>query len=230
MKRLTLIDPEGDALIIVKYTPDSESKDGPQGMFLCIEPVVHTDIDLFTANAQAESENFFFLVSTKHLTLSSAYFKARLSPSWGADVVRPDGGRLQIEMDEFNPEAVNTVLLCIHCQYDKIAGLRFSPKVLSNVLLFADYIQCLDGIRPLIVNLTLLEGLAHGTYSLDDTTRYIWLAYTMKREIDFYNLTVSLIRRLSNPIDRPSIPIPKAIFGRSRISSYESFPSRCSKR
>lgn len=117
------IDPNGDVFLVLVNAKDDAAK--------------HST----TPHAAQELTKSLFKVSSKHLTLSSPYFKERLGLSW------PDGrelaqrGVVEIQLDGFDPLALLIVLNILQSRNDRIPK-KVPPTLLVKIALITNHLHC----------------------------------------------------------------------------------------
>ena len=182
------VDPDGDALLIVPRTKTSE------------------------ASVDGDEDSIHFLVSSKHLTLASAYSKALFSAEWrhGQQLSTCGSVPLRLKNTSHDSETMRIILNVVHGRQRQVP-FTVSEKLLLKVALATDYFMCGEAMQAWGLYCTKeLVGQFPSTYS-SRTWTWIFISYVFGWDSFFRHLTKLVQQSSTEDAYSGSLPIPKWI-------------------
>ncbi|BDD56733.1 hypothetical protein MAP00_002163 [Monascus purpureus] len=111
-------------------------------------------------------------VSSKHLSLASGYFKARLKPVWPEGQTLEANKYVELPLHGCDPEALLILMQAIHARTRNVPG-NVSLELLYELAKLADYFDCLEAVDFFASR--WIESVSY-TFVTDDMDRLMtWL-------------------------------------------------------
>ncbi|KAE8364047.1 hypothetical protein BDV27DRAFT_129048 [Aspergillus caelatus] len=181
-----VIDPDYDIILIVTPKPTASSDPKP------------------------EPKATRFKASSKHLTLTSKYFKGRLNSPWPEGEELKQKGIVELDIPDTDPEAFEVVLNLMHCR-TKLVPREVELPLLTQIAVVVDYFDCHEalGLYPESwVN--KLRDSVPGMFCAD-AINWIFIAYVFG-EADIFSCVTRLAQAQGlGTFDTRQLPIPKKI-------------------
>ncbi|KAJ5154030.1 uncharacterized protein N7500_009469 [Penicillium coprophilum] len=158
-----------------------------------------------------------FQVSSKHLALSSAYFKRMLKDRWAEGEALRTNGSAEIPVNDCKPDILLIILNLIHGQLRQVP-LRLSLQQLSDIAVATDFFQCHEvvevfagiWIKDLWWPLSI-PGWSPFSLSLEDMRTWLMISCVFKSPDVFEATTRTAMRKGTGPFDTSYLPIPKSV-------------------
>lgn len=197
-----ILDPDRDMLIVLKNAGVPFSICGsPDGTTVFPTP--------------SEYEPVFYLVSSKHLSLSSPLFRKGLQGPWRESVAF--NGIRRWEASDWDEYALLLFLRVIH---GRSHGLHepVSFGMVARVAVIADYYQCPEPIssfaRMWTTDADFGMGLSPFPLSRQGVLA-VCIAFVFSAEDRFKHATLACVRKSRQYIPTDDLPLPVAIMGKS---------------
>ncbi|WQF77009.1 Putative SKP1/BTB/POZ domain superfamily protein [Colletotrichum destructivum] len=148
-----------------------------------------------------------FLVSSRHLSLASDYFKTQLSSRWRkATTIRLDG-RCQFDASDWDVDALLLLLRIIHGRTKEIPR-RVDLETLAKVAVLIDYYKCHDAIA--FFSDMWVEALKPQLPSECNRELVLWLSISiiLQQDTVFQAVTKTAVQKSKGPIPTLELPIP----------------------
>lgn len=185
---MSIIDPDGDVLLII---PDK--RDPPP-------------------DADESPTPTRFLVSSKHLTLASAFFKARFSKNWreGSELAVNGLVKVHLSTTEHDSETMRILLNIIHGRQRQVP-FEVTKDRLWKVALATDFFLCHEALQTwgLWCSRRLVTEFPRDFTS--STWEWIFISYVFGWDSLFKHLTVIAQQRSYDATYDGTSPIPKWI-------------------
>ena len=152
-----------------------------------------------------------FLVSSKHLTLASAWFKAYLSDRWYRDPVPADEGRAKIAIKDCQPETLLILLRMIH-GFSRKVPQKVSFEQLVDISLAAEFYQCTEVVEPYVHTWMRVDQVWNPTDEDPNfVAKCIIVAWIFKIEHVLSVATKAATESSTDPFEAPDLPFPAFI-------------------
>jgi len=153
-----------------------------------------------------------FRVSSRHLILTSGYFKRMLEGPWRESLALRSGGCPSIPLEEQDDKNF-LILLNIFHGYSIRVPLDVSIDDLLKIVALVDLYECADAVY--IYGLTWMKSVDEPTmYEPERVMRHLWMSWVFKQSQAFFNMTCLLAKHSLTPIDTFDFPIPNRIIGK----------------
>ena len=219
-----VLDPDGDILLVLN-NPDAQY-------------LPHRYLHFYVHEADwepaPERKPMSFLVSSKHLTLASEYFRTALNGAW-SDTTVTDGPR-RLEATDWDHKALLVVLRIIHGR-----GFRLSRSpdfdIIGEIALIADYYKCVEPIYPLAH-----RWLAQKNYGIprpdeafgrgDVLAVFITTVFFIEggqsklgdESFGFWEATALCLRKARGRIQADDIPLAENVIGKFCVPAFLESP------
>ncbi|KAJ6106766.1 hypothetical protein N7512_010283 [Penicillium capsulatum] len=195
---ITDIDPTGDIILIVPADPESGAnkrvKTGEDGH-----------------SSKPTSPKAQFRVSSKHLTLASAYFKGRLGSHWTEGKILSDRGAAELELAEADPKALSILLHIIHGRTRQVPRC-VTPEEVFTLATLTDYLQCQEVIEPFGVSwIKAIESTYAETGLTPRLKQWIAAAVCFRHEIILKTATKIVYMHGTGRFNAGNLPIPRSV-------------------
>ncbi|KAJ5510928.1 hypothetical protein N7453_003031 [Penicillium expansum] len=138
-----------------------------------------------------------FQVSSKHLTLASAYFRRMLKDCW-------------IPINDCEPNILLIILNLIHGRSRQVPWKLSLPE-LTDIAVATDFFQCHEAIEVFArIWINNLEPLLSSSFS-EDTKRWMMIAWVFKSNDILQETEEIAIQQGRGPFQTINLPIPKSI-------------------
>lgn len=198
--------------------PGSPDPDPNGDITLVISPPEHFPkyCEISQSKRDATGNSKTFKVSSKHLTLSSAYFKNRLSAQFPEGQGLAANGSTTLEISDTYPEAFSVLMNIFHCHKDVPRNVDLD--MLTNLAVMTDYFQCHEALGPYpLVWLAGLKNKVPSEYS-NDIVKWIFISWVFNYDDIFRAVTQTAQRKSPKYIDTLDLPIPAS--AHSKLSTF----------
>ncbi|CAG8114915.1 unnamed protein product [Penicillium salamii] len=167
-----------------------------------------------------------FLVSSKHLKMTSEYFKGLLSERWPKGQALAFGRVVQIAIDDCKADELLLILNIIH-GHVRAVPQKISFQTLVDVSLAADFFQCTDVVE--LFALRWIDGLKADLPSkwTPKIPEWIMISVLFRHEDTFAHVTKIAVENGTCPFKTHNLPIPENIKGMSQSSPSQEVSSDC---
>jgi hypothetical protein len=227
-----IFDPEGDTLLLLKNSDDPYTILGcdyiprrRQTVWSPIGPQLGVYREPRDANRDSESsyhedveekvneEEILMRVSSKHLTLTSRYWKAALSETWRGP--RQPGKVMQHEVQKYDVNSMVTLMNIIHGHGNKVTrAMSIEELVLFAVIM--DYFECAEICSPYteIWMEHIIQGEEKNDLPLSDSLQALWAFRLLGHQngADFFKQ--NSIRTMKERAVTPFLPGTKQLIGK----------------
>lgn len=208
-----VIDPNGDTLLILcnadqPFAPpynillddDDDVPKSPLGG-LTLEDPAWDDEPCVLVNQQVRMK-----LSSKHLTLASAYFQKLMAHDWAE--TRPENGyAYTISAEEWDADALLVLMKILHGRTAHLPRI-ISLEMLAKIAVLVDYYQCHEAVK--FYSDTWTSNLQEPFPPDDNRDRLLWLlvSWVFPNKLTFKTLTKAMICESTGPIQSLGLPIP----------------------
>ncbi|PTB63510.1 hypothetical protein BBK36DRAFT_1126953 [Trichoderma citrinoviride] len=191
--KLHEIDPKGDTLLIL-HNPDApfaaqNSRFSVRGVRAAVKPEVRMRL------------------SSRHLTLASAYFEKMLANDWKETTPEGDYSYV-VKAEDWDEEALLIMMNIIHGRTAKLP-MAMNLETLAKICALVDYYQCHEALK--FFNQLWLGRIDRRSYTGRDLLLRLSVACVFPDRTKFQNLTMSLIKESKWPIESLGLPIPQSV-------------------
>jgi hypothetical protein len=153
-----------------------------------------------------------FLVSSSHLRLASSYFKKALNENWKEGNKIDAEGRINFDILDCDPEALQIWLNVIHGRWLGIPRV-ISLEMLAKIAVLVDYYDCIESVGLISeVWVSHLED-PHEDIELREVTLWIFVSWKLRLLQQFKKSTSIAIKRSTKLLCDLGLPIPYRILG-----------------
>lgn len=153
-----------------------------------------------------------FQVSSKHLTLASAYFRWMLKDCWAKGDALSTKGYAKIPINDCEPNILLIILNLIHGRSRQVPWKLSLPE-LTDIAVATDFFQCHEAIEVFArIWINNLEPLLSSSFS-EDTKRWMMIAWVFKSNDILQETEEIAIQQGRGPFQTINLPIPKSIKG-----------------
>lgn len=199
-----VVDPEGDVLLHLRFSPDKPFAPWTANGSSSIAP----------DPASTSLGELQVTVSSKHLALASPYFNAMLMGRWLESARRADGLR-HVSLNEeegFDPNALMILMDIIHGKNKKVPR-AVSLEMLAKISVLVDYFQC-DESLEVWAQLWITELVESFPTSFNrNLVLWILVCSIFKYQSLFQSATQTAITDGTGPIRTLMLPISESIVG-----------------
>lgn len=153
-----------------------------------------------------------FQLSSRHLILSSVYFRKIFHGRWKESTISSDGF-YTIDASEWDVEALLILMNIIHGRVRRVPR-SISLEMLAKIAVIVDYYDCHEVVE-LFVHYWV-ENLRQSLPNKFDRDLYLWLtvSWVFSQEDLFEMATKVAIEESKEPIQTLKLPIPSNIVGK----------------
>lgn len=152
-----------------------------------------------------------FQLSSKHLTLSSVYFRKMLKGQWKESV--PSNSVYEEDASEWDVEAVLILMNIIHGRIRSVPRV-ISLEMLTKIAVLVDYYECHEVIELHVEN--WIKNLSQNLPDNYDRHLVLWLSvsWIFSRGTIFEAITKVVIKESRGFLRTLELPIPPKIIGK----------------
>ncbi|CAI6338348.1 unnamed protein product [Periconia digitata] len=166
-----------------------------------------------------------YLVSSRHLTFASGYFKSSLGRvGWMEGHPSEADGMYHLTTTDWDPEALLIMLNILHLQNRKVPQ-TLSLEMIAKMAVLADYYRCGEAMETFTDK--WLTGAAQSspipwTYSRE-LVLWVCIAWVFKRSVEFSCATRRIIyRNQKSTVNDMGLPIPTVILDKTEHERYRN--------
>ncbi|KAK1451061.1 hypothetical protein CCUS01_11238 [Colletotrichum cuscutae] len=148
-----------------------------------------------------------FIVSSRHLSLSSHYFRAQLCGPWAEALVHSQDGRRHIRAHGWDADALLLLMQIFHAKTRDVP--RFiSLEQLAKIAILVDYYSCYNAVR--FFSVLWIDALKEQLPSQCNRELVLWLfvAVVFRRDDIFQTITKTAVTESKGPLPTLGLPIP----------------------
>lgn len=206
-------DPNGDVTIVV---PAQQAK--KQGALDRLFPPPEWK------RSQQDTPEARFRVSSKHLTLTSAYFRGRLGPNWPEGKALTETGSIELILSDCDPEALCIILSIIH-GYSRQVPRSVSFDLLVKLALATIYLQCHGAVEWFGTIWIDGQDLPAPPVVASVLNPWIMVAWAFSHDSAFQEVTKLAEQHMIGFFLGGGLPIPKSIIGEALIPKVFQKPA-----
>ncbi|KAI1302065.1 hypothetical protein F5Y03DRAFT_216856 [Xylaria venustula] len=222
-----VLDPDGDLLVILRNpdrTTDPSDDEGqpidPDYSYVTefepferepssLKTTIVADFDDETTSIPSDDDSeheWVFKTSSKHLALSSTYFKNTLKRDWHEATKIHEDGLKHWEVQDFDAKAMEIVLSVIHLRNSTIPRTLHDLDTLVEIARIVDYLECHEAME-LYASLWIrgLEYRVPDVYNIE-LLRWICIAGVFRHKKLFERCTRVAIKE--NHLGIPTLGLP----------------------
>lgn len=162
-----------------------------------------------------------FQLSSKHLTLTSEYFRGLMAHNW-REASSSRGFAYSVTAEDWDEDALLLVMNIIHCQTSEVPQ-SIESHMVAKITCIVDYYQCREAFnfyaRTWAKNFDARE-LTYCGYGRTLLFR-LFISYFFINGIDFQLCTQIIVRESRGPIHSLGLPFPQNIIGEFISSMHE---------
>jgi hypothetical protein len=170
-----------------------------------------------------EEERIEILVSSKHLSLASSFFKRRTRPAWASSIknhsIGPQGNQIpESDLGHLDADAMIIVMNILHGRAKNVPR-TIDLDMIAKVAIIVDYLDCAEPMEIYterwFVDLAPLK-IAQNIY---DRSLVLWILVSSVFQLPemFTLVTRIAIRYTKEPISSLELPISNCIIGKSKV-------------
>lgn len=155
-----------------------------------------------------------FQLSSKHLTLTSGYFRGLMTNNWREASSSRDFA-YSVTAEDWDEAALLMVMNIIHCQTAEIP-YQVGSEMVAKVALIVDYYQCRKAVSfyiPIWIKNSNDNIVSVLTYGRSLLLRF-FITYVFSNAGEFETLTEIIIRESRGPIHSLGLPFPQDLIGK----------------
>ena len=198
-----VLDPDGDIILLV-YSPNEP--------FAAWDRLGSNDNDNQTTSSDCPPKETTFRVSSRHLKLSSSYFKRCLSEGW-KNITVGDDGLCHIDTDVADPEAFLIAMNIIHNQFHKLPD-TVPVETLAKLAAVVHLYGLHDPVGYFCNNWIMKYSNSLPNEFCRDLVLWIYISWVFKKHDIFRNVTGVAIRGNKGRMPTLGLPIPSSIISR----------------
>lgn len=195
---MQIIDPDGDVIIVL---PDSSGEGSPRKKQKL-------------SDSETTERAVRFRASSKHLSLASGYFKARLGRRWheGKELASTGSAEVLVDSPGCDSTTLEIIMDILHLRTRKVPK-QIGFDILLNIALATDYLQCHEAVEP--YGYRWLQDLAPRMQNRFSSSTKCWMfmAHVYKRNCLFRICTRLAQQEANGPFDSGCLPFPAFIKG-----------------
>ncbi|KXH69386.1 hypothetical protein CSAL01_07731 [Colletotrichum salicis] len=153
-----------------------------------------------------------FIVSSRHLTLSSHYFRAQLCGPWAEALVYSQDGRRHIRAHGWDADALLLLMQIFHAKTRDVP--RFiSLEQLAKIAILVDYYSCYNAVR--FFSVLWIDALKEPLPSQCNRELILWLfvAVVFRRDDIFQTITKTAVTESKGLLPTLGLPISGTLIG-----------------
>ena len=158
-------------------------------------------------------------VSSKHLVLTSKYFRASLSSSWQEGQQFKSKGFVVMRVTCTNPQALLILLNIIHCRNREVPQF-VDGELLCEIAVLVDYYgfhEATEAFSKIWTNKMgwwIPETAASNDNPIRELVEYIWISIVFNDPALFKRATMKSIHLSTDPMPCYGLPIPAELIGK----------------
>ncbi|KAJ0332023.1 hypothetical protein COL922a_011557 [Colletotrichum nupharicola] len=153
-----------------------------------------------------------FVVSSRHLTLSSHYFKKPLSELWAKTLVHSEDGRRQLQAKDWDADALLILMQIFHARTQDIPRM-VDLEQLAKIAVLVDYYDCHDTVKffaALWID-SLQERLP--SQCNRELVLLLFVSVVFRREDLFQDVTKIAVTKSKGPLPTLELPVLQSPIG-----------------
>lgn len=199
------------------------------------DPVLHTD-DSVPASKNHEGSNdtcneepqealdagrspVRFLLSSRHLSLASRYFKAELNGPWTEATADINDGLRHVEASDWDDQALLLLMRVLHGLNREVPH-TITLEMLAKIAVLVDYYDCHEAVQ-LAVHMWI--GALQDCLPLEcNRDLILWLSVSIifRQPEIFRKITKLAIRESREPLPALDLPISQTVIGKRSFAQY----------
>lgn len=152
-------------------------------------------------------------LSSRHLTLASAYFEKLMANDWKEATPGGDYSYV-INAQDWDEKALYFLMKIIHGRTAQLPR-KMELESLAKMTVLADYYQCQEMVDFFMR--TWLQRIDQSDISGRDRLLRLAISYVFPDHYVFRKLTQALITEELGPVELPGLPVPQTVIGKSFI-------------
>jgi len=179
------------------------------------EPLPLADDTTVTNEPDAQDDNVYYHVSSRHLMLASPWFERALTnEGWSESGRSEEDGRFHIAAEDWDAEAFLLVLRVFHSRNKQIPR-TVSLETLGKIAVLVDYYDCGEAMESW--TMMWITDLKSSTESLStycpDLIMWLWIAWVFDEADHFRRASALAIQQSTESIQTLELPIPERVAG-----------------
>ncbi|TFA99914.1 hypothetical protein CCMA1212_008080 [Trichoderma ghanense] len=146
-------------------------------------------------------------LSSRHLTLASAYFEKMMSNDWKETTAEGDYSYV-VDAEGWDEEALLTLMNIIHGKTADLS-MTINLEMLAKIAVLADYYQCHVAVK--FFSSLWLQGIDRKAMSGRDLLLLLSVSCVFPDPDTFKESTMSLITKSTGVLDSLGLPIPQTV-------------------
>ncbi|KAI3530168.1 hypothetical protein CABS02_14616 [Colletotrichum abscissum] len=153
-----------------------------------------------------------FIVSSRHLILSSHYFKAQLCGSWAEASVQSRDGRRHARTRDWDADALLILMQIFHAKTGDTPRL-IDLEQLAKIAVLVDYFSCYNTVR--FFSTLWIDALKEQLPSQCNRELVLWLfvAVVFRRDDIFQTITKTAVTESKGPLPTLGLPFRGDLIG-----------------
>ncbi|OTA00462.1 hypothetical protein A9Z42_0003930 [Trichoderma parareesei] len=199
--KLHELDPKGDTLLILRNANAPFAVSAPS--------ITGWQQNCLTLGLAAGKPEVRMRLSSRHLTLASAYFQKLTANEWKETTTEGDYSYV-VNAEDWHEKALLIMMKIIHC---KTADLSASMdlETVAQICALVDYYQCHKALKFFIQ--LWLPGIDRVSHTGRDLLLRLSVSCVFPDAPTFQRLTATLIKESEGRIDSLGLPIPQSVIG-----------------
>jgi hypothetical protein len=160
------------------------------------------------------------LVSSKHLSLASSYFRRNLGSGLLESHTLNTHGHVEFRILGQDPQAMLIVMNIIHGR-TRLVPRKVDLDELTGLAILVDYLDCHEAVEPFSdAWIDQLKGTIPSTYS-KKLIQWLCISLIFRKESEFTALTRTAMLKAKGPIETLELPIRSAVVGKVLVPLSE---------
>lgn len=162
-------------------------------------------------NTEAEVQNttdsvvMRIRVSSKHLTLASGYFRARLEHNWSEGKILTSKGYIELPVSGCDPEALLVLMKIIHCRTREVPE-DIDVEMLYQLAKLVDYYDCLEATDFYATQWIRSNKYTLGPNDSDRLAKWVWICWAFCKKNGFQQAVRIIQRHSKGRVQNLEIP------------------------
>ncbi|KAL2882827.1 hypothetical protein SGCOL_001517 [Colletotrichum sp. CLE4] len=157
-----------------------------------------------------------YLVSSRHLALSSRYFSAKLSGPWIEAAVKHIDGCYHMDATEWDSEALLILMRVIHGKTRSVPR-HMDLEMLAKLAVLVDYYECHEVIEIYCPGwIGSLSDKLPADYGRD-MVLWLLISHVFQQYDIFQQMTRVAVLKSADPVRTMELPIPSSLVGKYSI-------------
>ncbi|KAF4881470.1 hypothetical protein CGCFRS4_v015522 [Colletotrichum fructicola] len=151
-----------------------------------------------------------FVVSSRHLSLSSRYFKKALSELWAKTLVHSEDGRRHLQAADWDADALLILMQIFHARTKNIPR-SVDLEQLAKIAVLVDYYKCHDTVKFFAT--LWIDSLQEQLPSQCNRELVLWLfvSVVFRRDDIFQAITKTAVTESKGPLPTLGLSIPERL-------------------